>query len=108
MKTIVTQFLRPHGQERPVAIEISDEAEAKWRNEIEPLGLRLTAEIIPGGGQIEDQVCVCIENREWGDYRMTLQPNIPEAPVTKEIDEMIMKFDKSEYDAWLQELTADE
>ena len=104
----VTQFLRPNAAKRYLMMEVSDEAGKKWKKEIEPLGLRLTAEVIPGSPELEEQVCVCLENWEWGDYRIVVQPNIPDSPILKEVETMVREFNAQEYQKWLTELLADE
>lgn len=111
----VTQYLRPYAEKRPLSLEVSDEAGLKWKGEIEPLGLRLTAEMIPmgslqpeGGRTEEEQVCVAIENPDWGDFRMIICHNIPGGPVAREVEKMILAFDEDDYHTWVRMLEEDE
>lgn len=110
----VIQFVRPHAKKRFLTVEVSDEAGAKF-DEISGLGLRLTAEVIPGGevagngSELEEQVCVAIENPDWGDYRMILAPNTPDGnKVVREVEEMILGFEAHDYHAWLADLQTDD
>lgn len=103
----ITQFLRPDGKMRLGTVEVSDNAGDAF-TQAASLGLRLTAEVIPGDGEIEDQVCVCLEHPDWGDYRLALAPNIPDGPILKEIDSMLLAFDAADYHAWLADLQDDD
>jgi hypothetical protein len=104
----VTQFLRPNAEKRYLYVEVSDEAGHRWKQEIEPLGLRFTAEVIPGGDDLEDQVCVCLEDPDLGDYRLALSPNIPNAPIVRDVESLLIEFDKFDYTIWVKSLTDDE
>lgn len=108
MKNVpITQFLRPDGKIRLGTVEVSDAAGDAF-TQAASLGLRLTAEVIPMDGEVEEQVCVCLEHPDWGDYRMTLAPNTPDGPILKEIDRMLQAFDTVDYHAWLRVMQADD
>lgn len=92
----VTQYLRPHGKQRPQFTEVSDEAAVKFA-EIEALGLALTAEIIP-----PDCVHVCISDGQRGeDYDSVLVPNGP--GLQEAISGMLLRFDGQAYRRWAED-----
>jgi hypothetical protein len=110
MKTIsVVQLLRPNAEKRMVGAEVSDIVAEKWEK-IRALGLRLTAEVIPGGPDIHDQVCVCIEHPVWGDFAMFLEDNYPDDKdkVIDELEKMILNFNEDQYRGWLEDLEDDD
>ena len=110
----VVQFVRPHAAKRHLLVKVSDEAGRKWREVIMPLGLRLTAEVIPasmdagGETELEEQVAVCLENPDLGDYRLAISPNTPDSPIVREVEAMILEFDEADYLAWGKSMVEDE
>lgn len=93
MKTIpFTQYVRPNGRQEQVTIDLPDDCFTKYE-ELRAAGLRLTAEVLSTG-----HASFCIEDRELGDFAITLCPNGEKVPET--IATMIRSFDRAAFDAW--------
>ena len=104
----VIQFLRPFGEKRLLSVEVSDEAGRKFKDEIAPLGLRLTAEVIPMGSE-EEEVSIAIEDPDWGDFSMAIAPNrVDGVDVVRETEAMILAFQVENYHDWLASVQFDD
>lgn len=96
MMTIkLIQFVRPNGLQIPVSTQLPDDCAAPAQV-LEDLGLRLTAEIIPGG-----VVALCINHLEIGDYACELTQNGP--AVQEKLREMLLAFSREDYEDWAEE-----
>ncbi len=94
MKAIpFTQFLLPNGRQIPTTIDVDDESFAKYQ-EAQKLGFRMTSEILRTGA-----VSMCIEDRNLGDYDMTLCTNGQDVHI--KLKEMLMRFDPIEAQKWI-------
>lgn len=99
MKVEFTQFHLPDGRTSQEFIELEHEGlEAKLK-EINEAGCILTAEILPNG------ICSFCVSHQDGDFDMELCPNGSQVP--NAIIQMIMRFNREQFDAWLDEMILD-
>jgi hypothetical protein len=92
----VTQFLYPNGRQEPMTCEVPDPdgAVARGYAALTGVGCRLTAEVLPGRGEVS----MCVEDPEMGDYANELVPNGRQVPLA--LAEMVRRFDVESYRAW--------
>ena len=97
MKTIpFTQFLRPNGRRKPVTLDVSDEAAARFY-EAEKLGCRMTVEELTTG-----EASLCVEHED-GDVDCVVVPNGP--GVREAVEAMLLRFSLESFNAWHKEMT---
>jgi hypothetical protein len=86
------QFMRPHGYQKIVDREISDDLAGKWK-EIQDSGCRLTMEVL-----MTRQVSICIEDEDWGDFDSRIVLNGPE--VISAVEDLIRNFTMEGFVRW--------
>ena len=92
-----TQFMRPDGRQVAQYFDaVPIELEPYFKNILAQDNLRLEAEVL-----ITGQVHFSITHEEWGDYDSILKPNGPEVPIA--IDQLLRRFNVTEYQEWLKE-----
>lgn len=88
----VAQFLRPNGQVRQVTVDLPgviDEQYAKLRN----CNVRITAEVLTA-----DEVSLCLEHPECGDFDSRVVSNGPDVP--RSLSDMINGFCQLAFEGW--------
>lgn len=102
MKTKVDflQFLRPSGRQNIITIGLDADVAVNVAA-IRESGCRLTAEVL-----MNEKCSFCIEEPDLGDFDQVICDNGPQVPV--KITEMLLRFSKSAFDAWKQEMTEPE
>ena len=96
MTVEITQFIAPHGEQRPRTAEVPDDCAVGYES-LRRHGCRLTAEVLMTG-----HVSQCIEHTE-GDYDIEVTPNGPE--VQAALVKMIRAFDGTKFEEWLKQAT---
>lgn len=100
MNVEVIQFMRPNGNQVPMTIPVPDTLQSKYRV-LRDCGARLTAEVLT-----TNQVSVCVEYPEHGDFDIRVHKNGPEVPAA--IADMIDVFDPAAFREWMREIAEDE
>jgi hypothetical protein len=94
----IIQFLRPSGDQRALACDVSDETAERYEKVLAPLNVRITAEcILP-----TSMVSLCLEEPIYGDFACVLAENLPDHPeiVREALEAMIWRFDAEEFKSW--------